>query len=201
MKTLTQRKIADRLKKELEHIELQKKQREVASLTIIIEWKKSYTWGMNPNASVEVEYKHADFTKGEAKFERSDGYRCSGCGYDKESTVIADIFNRYLRYKLYQKRELKSTINGEEVNHPYGVYYYNGDIGEKCANGYIDKPMYNDGVGTSCYYDIAKFIGGRFENVANGKTFSVFKYTDGAPVKRYDSAEKDDGERCDRLRF
>lgn len=178
METLTPRKIANRLKKELEQIERHKNQREVASLTITIEWKKSAMWGWNPNASVEVEYKHADFTKGEAKFERSDGYKCSGCGYDKESTVIADIFNRYLRYKLYQKRELKSRINGEDVGHPYGVYYYNGDIGEKYESGYIGKPSYNGGVGTSCYYDIAKFIGGRFEKIAEGKTFGVFKYTD-----------------------
>ena len=40
------------------------------------------------------------------------------------------------------------------------------------------RGRYNGGVGTSCYYDIARFIGGRFEHVAGGKTFDVFKYTD-----------------------
>lgn len=33
------------------------------------------------------------------------------------------------------------------------------------------------GVGTSCYYDIAEFIGGKFEKISSGKTFDVFQYT------------------------
>lgn len=57
------------------------------------------------------------------------------------------------------------------------MYYYNG-VTRTEENGYISTPSYNGGVGTSCYYKIAEFIGGKFENIANGKTFGVFKYTD-----------------------
>jgi hypothetical protein len=156
---------------ELAEIEKQKNQKPIDKITITIEWRKSRMWGNNPHAEAEVYFK-------DGTFERKDGYTCSGCGYDKESTVIAEIFNDFLRYKLYQKHYTKSFINGEEVNHPYGVYYYNGKIGDKHEDGYIRKPVYNSGVGTSCYYKIGDFIGGKFENIASGKGFDVFVYTD-----------------------
>lgn len=169
---LTPKQKANRLKKRMLEVESEKNQREVKSLTIGIERKKSRTWGMNPHASVQIEYKNGD-----NRFYRDEGFTASGYGYDKESTVIAEIFNKYLKYKLYQKRELKSRINGKEEAHPYGVYYYNG-ITENREDGYMFKPSYDGGVGTSCYYKISEFIGGKFESVANGKTFGVFKYTD-----------------------
>lgn len=158
---LTERQKANRLKKELARIEEEKKQRQVKSLTITIEWKKSYTWGMNPNASVDVEYKDGD-----SRFYRDSGFKCSGCGYDKESTVIAEIFNKYLKYKLH---DLHIELNAKDTNKeiPYGIDCYR-----------LNNPHYSGGVGTSCYYHIAKFIGGKFENITNGKTFGVFKYTD-----------------------
>ena len=166
---LEARRKAKMEEKELVEIESQKKQKEVKSLNIIIEWKRSYTWGNNPNATAEVSYK-------DGSFERRDGYSCSGCGYDKESTVIAKIFNDFLRYKLYKKLIWEDSINGEKTDHPYGVYYYGGKVKEKLESGYISKPSFNGGVGTSCYYKIGKFIGGKFENIASGKTFDVFKY-------------------------
>lgn len=143
----------------------ERSQKPVKSIIIIIEWKKSRTWGMNPHASAQVEYKDGTYGTGSAS--------ASGCGYDKESTVIADIFNQFLSYKLYDKslpeKWLKVTNRYKpEENHPYGLYL----PGEY-------RGRYNGGVGTSCYYDIARFIGGRFEHVAGGKTFDVYRYTDG----------------------
>lgn len=172
MKELTERQKDNRNKKELARIETEKAQRPVESLTITIEWKRSYTWGMNPNASVEVKYK-----TGENLFYRDSGFKASGCGYDKESTVIAEIFNKYLKYKLYQCRVGEFRINGKDNTHPYGVSYYNGYT-KTNDNGDVSTPRFNGGVGTSCYYKISEFIGGKFENIANGKTFGVFKYTD-----------------------
>ena len=135
-------------------IESEKNQRPVKSITIKIEWKKSRMWGNNPFCEAEVHFQ-------DGTFERSPVYTCSGCGYDKESTVIADVFNNYLKYKLHDP-ELIAKFKGE----PYGMY---------CDN---DRKGYNGGVGTSCYYRIAEFIGGKFINVASGKTFDVYKYTD-----------------------
>lgn len=159
--------------KELAKIETQKKQKPVKSLIITIEWHKSKMWGNNPSGSVQVAFKDGTYIC-------QNGYTCSGYGYDKESTVIADIFNDFLRYKLYQKHIWKDSINREKTNFPYGVYYYNGETGEVYESGYIQKPSFNGGVGTSCYSSISKFIEGKFESVATGKTFDVFKYTDNA---------------------
>src|SRR3990167_10797250 len=160
---LTERQLNNRIKKQLDEIESHKGQKPVKSITINIEWKKSRVWGNNPCAYADVCYKDGSHT-------RSKDYRASGCGYDKESTVIAECFNEFLRYKLYQKHIWKDSINGEKVNHPYGVYYYNGAEGQKHDQGYISTPTYNGGVGTSCYYKISEFVGGKFEKLASGKT-------------------------------
>lgn len=165
------RKIANRLKRSLAEIEAHKQQKPVKALTISIEWKKSRTWGYCPTAEVAAEFH-------DGTFERRGGYRAGGWGYDKESTVIAEIFNDFLRYKLYQKHPWKDRINQETTNHPYGVYYYGGAAGQQRDDGFISKPSFNGGVGTSCYYTIGEFIGGKFESVASGKTFTVFKYID-----------------------
>lgn len=150
--------------KDLQRIEQEKNQKPVKSITINIEWKKSRTWGSNPRCEAEVRYKDGDYS-------RSPVYTASGCGYDKESTVIADVFNDYLKYKLYQKINLLQTkkvnANGEpNPKYPYGLREWEG----KC--------YYEGGIGTSCYYRIAEFIGGKFEHISEGKTFDVYKYTD-----------------------
>lgn len=137
--------------KELAQLEAEKNQKEVAKITISIEWKKSRTWGSNPKCEAVVHFK-------DGSFDTSPVYTCSGCGYDKESTVIADVFNAYLKYKLHRI--------GATDKHPYGIYLRE------------DWKTYNGGVGTSCYYRIAEFIGGTFEHTANGKTFDVFTYID-----------------------
>lgn len=162
-------KAARELAKKQKQIETQKNQRHVKEITISIEWHKSRTWGSNPKAEAKVEYYPIE---GKSAFDRKDGYTCSGCGYDKESTVIAKIFNDFLLYKLWEpKRPYKEHLNGKEVDFPYGVY-----MPDYLRAGSI--PMYCDGIGTSCYYRIAKFIGGKFEHVASGKMFDVYKYTD-----------------------
>jgi hypothetical protein len=147
--------------KRLKEIEAEKNQPKIKSILINIEWKKNRTWGYNPNATVKIEYKEPTGEYG-GKYENPNIiYKCSGCGYDKESTVIADIFNDYLKYKLYEKE----SENPEGKNIPYGIY-----TGE--------YKYYSGGIGTNCYYRIAEYIGGKFEHISNGKTFDVFKYTD-----------------------
>lgn len=148
-----------RMQKLLDRQTAERNQKPVESLTISIEWKKSRMWGNNPHAEVAVNFQ-------DGTFERRDGYTASGCGYDKESTVIAAIFNDFLKYKLYQE------LDG---NPPYGMYYK--------VPGQPSFRSYNGGVGTSCYYRIAEFIGGTFENLASGKAFDVYKYTDKPKVE------------------
>lgn len=172
-KPLTPRRIKNRVLKQEEEIKQQQNQKPIDSLKITIEWIKSKTWGHCPRAQADVWFK-------DGTVERRAGYKAGGCGYDKESTVIAEIFNDFLLYKLYQKHSWKDRINQEDSNHPYGVDYYDGgtDKDKHDHEWYIRKPTFNGGVGTSCYFKIAEFIGGSFEHVASGNTFDVYKYSD-----------------------
>lgn len=149
--------------KENARIEAEKNQKPVKKITITIEWRKSRTWGSNPKCEAQIHFKDGSWGS-------SPVYTCSGCGYDKESTVIADVFNDYLKYKLWQltPEQLKGG-NGslDPGKAPYGIHLYSDN-----------RPHFGGGIGTSCYPAIAKYIGGEFENVASGKTFDVFTYTD-----------------------
>lgn len=141
----------------------EKGQKLVKQIKITIEWKKSRTWGSNPACEAEVAFL-------DGSFQRSPTFRCSGCGYDKESTVIADVFNWYLKYKLWQLTpEQRKGGNGsnDKGNAPYGISLY--------RENYLN---YSGGIGTSCYYGISEYIGGKFENISSGKTFDVYLYTD-----------------------
>ena len=158
--------------KELARIEAEKTQRPVKELTISIEWKKSYSWGSNPHAQVRVSYHNGGY-------EFKEGYTCSGCGYDKESTVVAEIFNDFLKYKLWNKTieqcERKDYKWKEENGSPIGISAgtYKNSYGNE-----IEYRSYNGGIGTNCYNNISEFIGGKFEHIASGKTFDVYKWTD-----------------------
>lgn len=156
--------------KELARIHEEQSQPFVKELTISIEWKKSRTWGGNPHASVEVKYFEPHAGEWKTGYFKDSGFTASGCGYDKESTVIAQIFNKYLKYKLWQLTD--DQIKGgngslDEGRAPYGIHQYTPN-----------RRHFGDGIGTSCYYNICKYIGGKFEHVASGKTFDVYKYTD-----------------------
>ena len=151
--------------KEAARIEAERNQKPVKSITINIEWVRSRTWGWNPNAEACVEYQ-------DGSFERVGGIKCSGCGYDKASTVIADIFNRFLKYKLYNSEALdaawiaKHNYSDSEKPRPYGIYI---------RDAWRD---YAGGIGASCYKAISEYIGGTWEHVASGKSFDCYKYTD-----------------------
>ena len=142
--------IINRLKKEDNMINGYIYQKEVERVRIEIEWKKSRTWGANPHATAYVHYKNHDYEILTAT--------CSGCGYDKESTVIAQIYNKIFKYKLYkiQKNAAKKKKN------PYGIYWSEFE------------PYFEGGIGTSCYYAITKYIGGKFEDVAHTKHDDIY---------------------------
>jgi hypothetical protein len=163
------RKAAREAAKEAARIEAEKNQRPVKSITITIEWRKSRIWGNNPHATAEVNYKGDEYPR----FERRDGFTCSGCGYDKESTVIAEIFNAFLKYKLWQlapEKRKGGHGSGDNGPAPYGICVYSDN-----------NPHYGGGIGTDCYTrpgGIGEYIGGKFESIGSGKTFDVYKYTD-----------------------
>jgi len=144
------RKAANDAKKKQLIIDAKKKQKPVKSIKINIEWSKAG----NPTCESWVSYEDGT---GEVFKARAGGW-----GYCKESTVIAEIFNNCLAYKLFELHDQLIQL-GEKK--PYGI-----------SLGY-NYPYFAGGVGTSCYYRITEFIGGTFEKVASGKTFDAFKLT------------------------
>jgi hypothetical protein len=125
---------------------------DVKRLTINIEWKASRTWGHNPHA-----YCHCLFADGTDKSGHST---CGGCGYDKESTVVAEIFNQVLSGTLWRKRNSKKAT-------PYGIY--------RGKDWYF--PRFEGGVGINCYYSITSFLGGKMKRTATGKSFDSYEIT------------------------
>lgn len=134
--------------KERQRIENERNQKPVAFIDIEIDWKASRTWGANPHLNAGVYFKDGSFEKFTAT--------ASGCGYDKTSTVVADLFNQFLKYRLYKIKVRK----GEEL--PYGISLRK------------DHKWFNGGIGINCYEAIAKRIGGVFKRAANGKMYDAF---------------------------
>lgn len=136
------------IQKEITEYEVVKNAPNVKEITINIEWAKSKTWGANPTATAQIWLDNGmveDFT-----------YRCSGCGYDKESTVFAGALNQ-------SKSIIKLLLELPE-NNLYG-YYKRADF----------LPSFSGGVGTSCYPSIFDLAGYKMQKTANGKMFDSWR--------------------------
>ena len=145
---------AVKLQKRIDEIKAQPK---LESLTITIEWKKSKTWGMNPHATGEAITKDGFRLVGTAK--------ASGYGYCKRSTVIADLFNQFLRHKLYDQKILNRF---GFFGRPYGISLpKEGEEWLHCFEG---------GIGEGCYRQISEAIGGAWECVAHTDSVEVYQY-------------------------
>lgn len=143
------------LKEDLQKLELAEQSKEFSSLIVSVEWSKSRMWGNNPTASTNYGFK---------------GSSIGGCGYDKQSTALAEGLNSHLPLlrKLYAKKEgyfeqkciLKeqNQINREVLG---------------CGSGYGIIPRFEGGVGVSSLQTIIENLGLKFEWVS-GKTFDVF---------------------------
>jgi hypothetical protein len=158
------RKQARELNNAMEKVKREAEQKEVASVSISIEWKKSRTWGANPHLDADIRYKDGSY----ANFKAT----CSGCGYDKESTVIADLFNQVFKYKLHPLEMEKDQPREEKREYPYGIY-----IRPHYQFPWLKMVSFSGGIGTNCYYNICKFIGLKFEQVASGKTYDAYRVT------------------------
>jgi hypothetical protein len=145
------RKQARREAERLAQIEADKNQKPVKSISIAVEWKKHRLYSFNPHATADV-----IFIDGTRK--RLEGFSSTGCGYDKESDVLSKVFNALLLYKLHEDRSYDKK--------PYGISDFKG------------RRWYEGGVGVDCYFEIAKFIGGKFERVASGRTFDAYTYSE-----------------------
>lgn len=152
-KCKTERGMRTYLQKRNDEVREKHEQPAIVRLWVSITWHRSRTWGNCPTA----EYR-ATFADGHSEY--GDGVSASGCGYDKESTVIADIFEKFClgmanrKYKRNKKQEL-----------PYGV--------AKTWN----TLYFMGGVGESCYRKITEWLGGKCEHTGCGKTYDEYVYT------------------------
>lgn len=114
------------------------------TITITSEWKKNRNYGLNPHASAYI------VTENSVK--QTKVYKASGCGYDKESTVVADLLN-----------DIKDLFTIPEGDLPYGLS--RGDY------------TFHGGIGMTCYYRIMEVLGGKLEHITGTKTVDVWRIT------------------------
>lgn len=146
-----------KIAKKLAHLQEIERSEDLESITVSVEWKKSRMWGNNPQADARVcdkQYGHNFLSS-----------RVSGCGYDKESTAIAEAINQSNSFlkALYQVKEQNPNAKNGEL---FGY-----------GSGYGIFPRLEGGVGVSCYPRIFDKIGFEWKTTASGKTFDVYTVT------------------------
>lgn len=115
------------------------------SLKLSIEWKRSQTWGFNPIAKLEV--------WNELGFEKVYTAKVSGCGYCKESAVMADVLNQSLSLK-------KLLLNASNEN--------------KTAYGMRGERFSGGGVAVSSLQNVFLVCGLELKKVASGRSFDAY---------------------------
>lgn len=146
------------LENKLKHIEkVENEGQEIKSISVVVEWINSKTWGHNPNVIVFTQYK--GYTYG----------RASGCGYDKESSAIAEAFNKNenLLKILYDIKE-KALQDDIRLSSHDSVGY---------GAGYGAIPYYEGGVGASCFWRIFEKVGYNITTISgrNCTTYHIKK--------------------------
>lgn len=122
---------------------------DVERIYIDITWKKSQTWGYCPHCEWEAWIADGSYRHGTEK--------ARGCGYDKHSTVVADVFNKVCKGMAWRKRNSRKKA-------PYGICY----VGAGAKKDF--PPYFEGGVGIECYGSIVSFLGGKMES-HHGKTW------------------------------
>lgn len=159
---LTKRKaIADAKKqaKKESRINAIKNAGKLIEATITINWKKSRTWGSNPTADAQI---ISQDSEGNKIYQNFTSGSISGCGYDKESTAVANVLNQSNAVLKVFFDKITPEAKEREL-FGYGINIYDGIA------------TISGGVGVSCYYRNFESVGYKFERIATGKTFDVYK--------------------------
>ncbi len=127
---------------------------DISELRIDVEWKKSRYWGNCPRAEWRCWFKDGSFMSGSEY--------ASGCGYDKLSQVVADVFNKVAKGMAWRKRNSRKKA-------PYGLRH----VGKCADKGW--PPYFEGGIGSNCYYSIAEYLGGKMV-WSEGKTWDRFDF-------------------------
>lgn len=136
---------------------------DLISVKISIEWKRSRMWGSNPTAEAWAVFKDNNNNTNSIYVKSGS---IGGCGYDKESTAVAECLNQihevlkpFFLIKDNALNTNKDIKNSEAIG--YGA-------------GYGIVPRIEGGVGVSCYNSLFNKIGFTFKSIASGKTFDVY---------------------------
>jgi hypothetical protein len=95
---------------------------EIEEITISVEWKRSATWGANPNAEARVKTKTPDNSGSRWHVYKSGSI--GGCGYDKKSTAVAKAINQSPAFlaALCRAKEMQPEAKNADV-FSYGAGY------------------------------------------------------------------------------
>lgn len=150
-----EKQIAANIEKQISRLNAIASAPDLGSGRISIKWKRSQMWGSNPTADVYL-------WNGESSENYSSG-SIGGCGYDKESTAIAQALNQSnsVLKALYLKKEKKPKMTNRDL------------FGYGSGSGLF--PNIEGGVGVSCYPAIFAKIGYVFKGTAHGKTFDQYE--------------------------
>lgn len=121
-------------------------------IIVSMRWLQS-TYGYCPRASMRYRDTQGWHNVDNAAY-------AGGWGYDKTSTILADVLNQFrgLRWSLRRK-----NYN----NKPYGVY----------KSEYNDGMYFDGGIGVSAYYRVCDWAGYKLKHMVESKNFDVFTIT------------------------
>ena len=126
------------LDKQLKQIQTIKENKHVNFARCEIEWTRNNTWGYCPKGCYRNGFKYQEFRS------------VTGCGYDKLSTLTAEMLNSDVNLMSYVMAYIeKHAINRDNIRTKlgYGIRIYNG------------MPYFEGGVGIDCHISILKKMG------------------------------------------
>ncbi len=157
--TRKEKAIYKAIEREVNKIKAVENSGKLLSVKISIEWKRSQMWGSNPSAECWATFINKDGNT-DSKYVVSGSI--GGCGYDKQSTAVANCLNQ-INEVLKPLYEIKNNDVSSNNNDLLGY-----------GSGYGILPYIKGGVGVSCYNRIFEKIGFEFKSVASGKNYDVY---------------------------
>lgn len=123
----------------------------IKCLEVRITYRKSRTWNCVPTAYYSVVFDDNTRSGGKSSSQ-------TGCGYDKTSSALAEVFNDVAKGMAYRKRKKQEK--------PYGI-----------GKDLNDLPYFEGGIGESCYFKIARFLGLKKNVVHRGSVENFYTFS------------------------
>lgn len=141
------------------------KAEELEYIRINIDWVRNRTWGYNPRVEL---WTNCGYYTGTA----------SGCGYDKESSAIAEALNSSpeVMKKLYELAEkMLEEVGNVAYKSDLNCISWRNSIGY--GSGYSIRPYFEGGVGVGCFERILNKMGYLWHNAGSGKNWDCYNIT------------------------